>query len=108
MWSATTTTTDSARSAELTIGVAVGVGVALVGGRLPAIPHQRGWMQHGSRQLATLSLALAAFLAAGEAGGHAFVAAFIGGLAFGTALKADSAASVELTELAGGLLSLVL
>ena len=37
-----------------------------------------------------------------------FVAAFIGGLVFGTAAKADVAASVELTELAGGLLSLVL
>ena len=93
--------------AELTIGVAVGAGVALVGGRLLAIAHQRGWMQHGSRRLATLSLALVAFLASGEAGGNSFVAAFIGGLVFGTAAKADAAESVELAELAGSLLSLV-
>ncbi len=94
--------------AELTIGIAVGAGVALVGGRLLAVGHQRGWMQHGTRQLATLSLALMAFLASGETGGNAFVAAFVGGLVFGTVAKADAAESVELTELAGSLLSLVL
>ena len=64
-------------------------------------------MQLGSRRLATLSLALVAFLASGEAGGNSFVAAFIGGLVFGTAAKADAAESVELAELAGSLLSLV-
>ena len=93
---------------QLAIGVAVGAGVAVVGGRLLALAHQRGWVQHGSRRLATLSLALIAFLVAGEAGGNPFVAAFVGGLVFGTVAKADAAESVELTELAGSLLSLVL
>ena len=93
---------------QLAIGVAVGAGVAVVGGRLLALAHQRGWMQHGSRRLATLSLALIAFLVAGEAGGNPFVAAFVGGLVFGAVAKADAAESVELTELAGSLLSLVL
>ena len=36
------------------------------------------------------------------------MAAFVGGLVFGTVAKADAAESVELTELAGSLLSLVL
>ena len=93
---------------QLAIGVAVGAGVAVVGGRLLAVAHQRGWVQHGSRRLATLSLALIAFLVAGEAGGNPFVAAFVGGLVFGTVAKADARESVELTELAGSLFSLVL
>jgi sodium/hydrogen antiporter len=93
---------------QLAIGAGVGAGIALVGGRLVAVAHQRGWMQHGSRRLAMLSLALLAFLAASEAGGNPFVSAFIGGLVFGTTARADAADSVELTEAAGSLLSLVL
>jgi sodium/hydrogen antiporter len=93
---------------DLAIGVAVGAGTALVGGRLLVFAHRRGWLQHGSRRLAALSLALLTFLVAGEVGGNAFVAAFIGGLVFGTAAKADARESVELAELTGSLLSLVL
>ena len=93
---------------ELAIGAGIGAGVALVGGRLLVVAHQHGWLQHGSRRLAALSLAFIAFLVAGELGGNPFVAAFIGGLVFGTAARTDAAESVELTEVAGGLLSLVL
>ena len=93
---------------ELAIGIAVGGGVALVGGRLVRIAHRYGWMQHGARRLAALSLALIAFLVASEIGGNPFVAAFIGGLVFGASARTDAAESVELTELAGSLLSLVL
>ena len=93
---------------ELAIGVGIGAGVGLVGGRLLIISHQHGWLQHGSRRLAALALAFIAFLVAGEVGGNPFVAAFIGGLVFGAAARTDAAESVELTEVAGGLLSLVL
>lgn len=93
---------------QLAIGVVVGAGVAVVGGRLLALAHRRRWVQHGSRRLATLSLALIAFLVADQAGGNPFVAAFVGGLVFGTVDRADAAESVEFTELTGSLLSLVL
>ena len=93
---------------QLAIGVGVGVGVALVGGRLIRLGHRRGWMQHGSRRLATLALALLAFLLASEMDGNPFVAAFIGGLVFGATAGAETVESVELTELGGDLLSLVL
>ena len=93
---------------ELAIGVGVGAGVALVGGRLLIISHRHAWLQHGSRRLAALALAFIAFLVAGELGGNPFVAAFVGGLVFGTAARTEAAESVELTELTGGLLSLVL
>jgi sodium/hydrogen antiporter len=93
---------------QLLIGVGVGTAVAFVGGRLIVLARQRGWTQHGSRRLATLALALLAFLVASEAGGNPFVAAFIGGIVFGATATTDAVESVELTELAGSLLSLVL
>ena len=70
--------------------------------------HRRGWMQHGSRRLATLAVALLAFLVASEVDGNPFVAAFIGGLVFGATAGAEAVESVELTGLGGDLLSLVL
>jgi NhaP-type Na+/H+ or K+/H+ antiporter len=94
--------------ADLAIGIVVGAGLALAGGRLLGLAHRQGWVQPGSRQLATFALALLAFLVASEAGGNPFVAAFIGGLVFGASAPADAQESVELTELLGSLLSLVL
>jgi NhaP-type Na+/H+ or K+/H+ antiporter len=93
---------------ELAIGIATGALLALVGGGVVRITHARGWMDHGSRRLATLALAVMAFLIAGEVGGNPFVAAFIGGLVFGASARADAPAAVELTDLTGTLLSLVL
>ena len=92
---------------DLVVGIAVGTAVALAGGRLLVVAHARGWLPDGSRRLATLSLALLAFLLALEAGGNGFVAAFVGGLVFGATTRADAEESVELTELGGSLLSLV-
>ena len=93
---------------ELFIGIAVGAAVAFVGGRLMVFARARGWMQHGSRRLATLALALLAFLVASEAGGNPFVSAFVGGIVFGATATTEAVESVEVTELAGNLLSLVL
>jgi NhaP-type Na+/H+ or K+/H+ antiporter len=93
---------------QLVVGVGVGAGVAVVGGRLLTVAHRRGWMEHGSRRLATLGLALLAFLVASEAGGNPFVSAFVGGLIFGAMVGSETVESVELAELGGSLLSLVL
>jgi NhaP-type Na+/H+ or K+/H+ antiporter len=93
---------------QLAVGVGVGAGVAVVGGRLLTVAHRRGWMEHGSRRLATLGLALLAFLVASEAGGNPFVSAFVGGLIFGAMAGSETVESVELAELGGSLLSLVL
>jgi NhaP-type Na+/H+ or K+/H+ antiporter len=93
---------------ELALGVLIGVGVGVVGGRVVALAAEHGWTEHGSRRIATLSLALVAFLLASEAGGNPFVAAFIGGLGFGAAARTAAAESVEFTELLGSLLSLAL
>jgi sodium/hydrogen antiporter len=93
---------------SIAIGIGVGTGLSLVGGRALVLAHHKGWVQHGARRIATVWLALASFLVAGEVGGNPFVAAFIGGLVFGAAARREAAASVELTELTGSLLSLAL
>jgi sodium/hydrogen antiporter len=93
---------------EIALGIAIGVGVGVVGGLIIGFARQHGWTEHGSRRIATLALALIAFLVASEAGGNPFVAAFIGGLGFGAAARTAAAESVEFTELLGSLLSLVL
>ena len=93
---------------EIAIGLGVGIGAGFVGGWLIRIAYQRGWTQAGSRRFATLALALIAFFIAAEAGGNAFVAAFIGGLVFGAAAPDDASESAELTEHLGSLLSLAL
>jgi sodium/hydrogen antiporter len=93
---------------QLAVGVGLGGGIAFVGGRLLALAHHRDWMQPGSRRLATLALALLSFLVAAEVGGNPFVSAFVGGLAFGAVTRKASVRSVELTEIGGSLLSLVL
>ena len=58
--------------------------------------------------LATVALALLAFLVAEQVGGNPFVSAFVCGFVFGAVAGSDHAETVELTELAGGLLSLVI
>jgi sodium/hydrogen antiporter len=92
---------------EVGIGIAVGVGLAWCGGRLMALAHRRDWMQHGSRRLATLGLALMAFVVAEQLGGNPFVSAFVAGLVFGTVARSDAVESIELAELGGAMLSLV-
>ena len=67
---------------QLAIGVAIGAGIAFVGGRLLAVAHRHGLMAVGAPALATLALALLAFLVASEASGNPFVSAFVGGLVF--------------------------
>jgi sodium/hydrogen antiporter len=92
----------------LLVGLVVGAGVGIVGGRIIGYAAAHGWTEHGSRRIATLALALIAFLVASEVGGNPFVAAFIGGLGFGAAARTAAAESVEFTELLGSLMSLAL
>jgi NhaP-type Na+/H+ or K+/H+ antiporter len=94
--------------AAIGAGCAVGAALGLVGGRVMVVAHGRGWVQHGARRIGTISLALASFLVADEIGANPFVAAFVAGIAFGAAARKEAAESVELTELTGSLLALVL
>ncbi|MFN8620291.1 MAG: cation:proton antiporter [Chloroflexota bacterium] len=91
---------------DAAIGAAVGLGLGFGGGRLLATAHRRGWATPASRQLFVLMLAAASYLVAVSLTGNGFIAAFLGGLAFGAATKGGEEGSVEFTELQGSLLAI--
>ncbi|HMR95057.1 MAG TPA: cation:proton antiporter [Microthrixaceae bacterium] len=95
---------------ELGLGVLVGAGAGIGGAIAVTWAARRGWIAPGGRRLAALALALGAFVAARAVGGNGFVSAFVAGIAFGAALApgvAEVAHTVELPELSGEVLALV-
>lgn len=95
---------------ELGLGVLVGAAAGLAGAWTINRAAQRSWVAVGGRRLAALALALGAFTASGAIGGNGFIAAFVAGIAFGAVLdrgRSDIDRSVELPELGGEVLALV-
>jgi NhaP-type Na+/H+ or K+/H+ antiporter len=91
---------------DLGLGVLGGVIVGGIGGVALRFAWTHGW---GSRQfaaIATLALAFLSYTVAIEIGGNGFVAAFLGGLAFGS-VAPDESSVMTFTEDAGSLLSLL-
>jgi NhaP-type Na+/H+ or K+/H+ antiporter len=68
---------------EIGIGLAVGVGLTLVGTRVLRICDERGWVTETWRQLPVVGLSMGCFAMAQWLGGSGFIAAFSGGLLFG-------------------------
>jgi len=91
---------------ELGLGVAVGVGVGLVGGLLLRVADERRGTSTVSRQLFVLALAAACYLLAVIVGGNGFIAAFMGGIAFGRGGRQHEEGAVRFTEMQGSLLAI--
>ncbi len=68
---------------------------------------RRGWTGGGSAQLGILGLALASYFCSLAAGGNGFIAAFVGGLAFGAITRTRLSEPTEFTETTGTFLSLL-
>ncbi len=92
---------------DLLIGVGIGGGVGLVGGWVLTHAAEERWSAPGFRPLAALGLAFFAYSSAIEAHGNGFIAAFIGGMAFGSVVRSDLESTLAFTEETGGLLCLV-
>ena len=93
---------------DLAIGVLTGIAVGFGGGLLLKSATSRGWASPAYRGICALALAVAAYAVAIELGGNGFIGAFVGGLAFGTALpESDHEATLQLDAETGELLSLV-
>jgi NhaP-type Na+/H+ or K+/H+ antiporter len=102
----------SAGSAFGDLGLGIAAGVILGWGGAAAInfASRRDWLVGGGRRIATLAIVLAAYLVALAIGGNGFIAAFAAGISFGTVLDeevTDVEQAVELPELGGQLLALV-
>jgi NhaP-type Na+/H+ or K+/H+ antiporter len=92
---------------QIGLAVVVGVVVGVAGGKFLEYAHRRKWTDGAPLQFAVLGLALGAYLGSVSIGGNGFVAAFVGGIAFGAITRARLAESAEYTETTGTLLSVL-
>jgi NhaP-type Na+/H+ or K+/H+ antiporter len=97
----------AAALAELAVGLIVGVAAGGAGGLLVNAARQRGWVAEGFAGSAVLALALCAYASAVAVHGNGFIAAFVGGLAFGTASGRRGKPLVPFVEETGALVSLL-
>jgi NhaP-type Na+/H+ or K+/H+ antiporter len=89
------------------IGAVAGIIVGAAGGLLLLAADRREWTSPASRQLAVLALSLGSYLVALALGGNGFIAAFVGGFAFGVVTRQHAKDAVEFTEAQGSLLAIV-
>jgi NhaP-type Na+/H+ or K+/H+ antiporter len=92
--------------AEVGIGIVIGVVLGLGGGLLLLVADQRRWTSPVSRRLLVLALAAGCYLVAVSTGGNGFIAAFVGGLAFGVGTRQEAESAVRFTETQGSLLAI--
>lgn len=93
--------------AELALGIVIGMTVGGVGGLLVKAARGHAWAAEGFAGSAVLALAVCAYACALSLHGNGFIAAFIGGLAFGTAGGQRGAPLIPFAEEAGALVSLL-
>jgi NhaP-type Na+/H+ or K+/H+ antiporter len=91
---------------EIGIGVAVGVGLTVMGSRLLKVADS-GWVTESWRQLPVPALAVACFAVAQLLGGSGFIAAFVGGLLFGRLAKHHKPKLLLAAEGTGDTLALI-
>ena len=92
---------------SLAVGVLVGVALGVAGGVLTRRARARGWLSEQLAGPAVLALALMAYTGAGVVDGNGFVAAFIGGLAFGACAGRGRESEIAYVEATGALASMV-
>ena len=97
----------AAAVAELALGVLVGVAVGGAGGLLVDTARRRGWAAEGFAGSAVLGLAVCAYASSVAVHGNGFIAAFVAGLAFGTAGGRRGQPLVPFVEESGALVSLL-
>ena len=92
---------------EIGIAVAVGIGAGAIGGWLFSQAARRQWTNGGALQIGVLGLSLAAYFGSIALHGNGFIAAFIGGIAFGAIMKHQAVELTESTESLGTFLSIL-
>jgi sodium/hydrogen antiporter len=93
--------------AELALGVLIGAFVGGAGGFLVNAARRRGWAAGGFAGSAVLALAVCAYACALALHGNGFIAAFVGGLAFGAIGGRRGERLVPFVEETGALVSLL-
>jgi sodium/hydrogen antiporter len=93
--------------AELALGLLVGAVVGGAGGLVVNVARRRGWAAGGFAGSAVLALAVCAYACAVALQGNGFIAAFVGGLAYGTFGGRRGERLVPYVEETGALVSLL-
>ena len=93
--------------AQLVLGPVVGVVLGYGGGRLLDAAAANGWTDTSFQGIGILTLAILTFVVAELVGGNGFISAFVGGLAFGGAIRSSCSFLFEFMEAEGQLLMLV-
>ena len=83
-------------------GLAGGLAAGILGGLLFRFADRRGWVGGEWRQIVPMAIALLAYTLALTLGGSGFIAAFVGGMAFGRASGVRGSVITLFTEEAGG------
>jgi NhaP-type Na+/H+ or K+/H+ antiporter len=91
---------------ELGIGLVVGVGMTLLGSRLMSWCSSRGWLSETWTQVFVVGLALACFATAQSLHGSGYIAAFVGGLLFGSLAGSKTHKLVHSAEGLGEMLAM--
>jgi sodium/hydrogen antiporter len=94
-------------AAQIGWGLTGGLVAGVAGGLLFRVADRRGWIGADWRQIVPLAAALAAYAIALTLGGSGFIAAFVGGMAFGSFSGARGSTITLLTEESGGFLAAV-
>jgi NhaP-type Na+/H+ or K+/H+ antiporter len=92
---------------QIGIGLAVGVGLSIVGRRAIAAAAARGWIEEPWTQLPVVGLALTCFALAQATGGSGFIACFSAGLTFGGLVKQHKDVLLRGAQGGGNLLALL-
>jgi NhaP-type Na+/H+ or K+/H+ antiporter len=92
---------------ELVVGVAIGVGIGGLGGEVLRWARRREWLGDDFAGPAVLSLALCAYATAVAVEGNGFIAAFVGGAAFGNLSGRENERLLPFVADVAGLASLI-
>jgi sodium/hydrogen antiporter len=96
---------------ELGIGAAIGLALGLIGAWTVTQATRRRWAEASALQIAVLATAASAFSLTLAVDGNGFIAAFVAGITFGTALDrgiVEVEDTTQLPEIGGELLALML
>ncbi|MGI9585403.1 MAG: cation:proton antiporter [Acidimicrobiia bacterium] len=74
---------------EIGLAVLVGLAVGWLGAKAVRFASERGWMAREGRQIAVVFLAVLCFALADPIDGSGFIAAFVGGMTFGSLLRKE-------------------
>ncbi|WP_143111463.1 sodium:proton antiporter [Arthrobacter sp. ov118] len=86
-------------------GLTAGLAAGILGGLLLRAANRRTWISSEWRQIMPLGIALLAYTVALMLGGSGFIAAFVGGIAFGSVSGAPGSTVTLFTEETGGFLA---